>query len=329
MKILAAIDGSSYSQTALDALSSIHWPVDTEIKLLTVTKPGSNSANAANKNSDEGKSSAKSIDKIITDLQQAMPVCKISSETVQGDAKTKILEYSRKWAANLVIMGTRGSKGFDLMLQGSVSQGVLTQAPCPVVIVKSDPDEPPRHEKFMKVLVATDNSPYGEAALNWLNSLDWQADTHFRLVTVISALTDLLGEVATPDMAERVATEHTQMKKAATTELQNLEKKLASKVGTQRVSSEIGEGDPKGLIVQMATDWNADLIVMGSHGRTGLKKLFLGSVSQSVAINAGCSVAIVRGIVPQGRYDNKETGKFQMPKFSADAKEKAKAELSD
>ncbi len=54
------------------------------------------------------------------------------------------------------------------------------------------------------------------------------------------------------------------------------------------------EGDPKSRIIDLATEWHADLIVLGSHGRKGLNRFLLGSVSQAVARQAPCSVQIVR-----------------------------------
>jgi nucleotide-binding universal stress UspA family protein len=53
-------------------------------------------------------------------------------------------------------------------------------------------------------------------------------------------------------------------------------------------------GDPRDVIVQKASDWNADLIVLGSHGRTGLQRWLLGSVAESVVRHAPCSVQVAR-----------------------------------
>jgi nucleotide-binding universal stress UspA family protein len=61
-----------------------------------------------------------------------------------------------------------------------------------------------------------------------------------------------------------------------------------------RVSTEIVRGHPKHAIIDEAEAWDADLIVVGSHGYRGLTKLWLGSVSQAVASHAKCSVEIVR-----------------------------------
>jgi nucleotide-binding universal stress UspA family protein len=53
-------------------------------------------------------------------------------------------------------------------------------------------------------------------------------------------------------------------------------------------------GNPKEVILEEAEKWNADLIVVGSHGRRGFKRFLLGSVSEAVAMNAHCSVVVVR-----------------------------------
>jgi nucleotide-binding universal stress UspA family protein len=61
-----------------------------------------------------------------------------------------------------------------------------------------------------------------------------------------------------------------------------------------KVSAEVLNGEPKEIILDEAERWSADLIVVGSHGRRGLKRLWLGSVSQAVVSQAKCSVEIVR-----------------------------------
>jgi nucleotide-binding universal stress UspA family protein len=60
------------------------------------------------------------------------------------------------------------------------------------------------------------------------------------------------------------------------------------------VETAVLEGDPRTAIVDAADEWQADLIVVGSHGRTGLKRLIIGSVAQAVVAHAHCSVEVVR-----------------------------------
>jgi nucleotide-binding universal stress UspA family protein len=60
------------------------------------------------------------------------------------------------------------------------------------------------------------------------------------------------------------------------------------------VETVVRDGDARSVIIDEATEWDADLIVVGSHGYTGIKRLLLGSVAQSVVSHAPCSVEVVR-----------------------------------
>jgi nucleotide-binding universal stress UspA family protein len=74
-----------------------------------------------------------------------------------------------------------------------------------------------------------------------------------------------------------------------------LTRKAAESLTNVQAESVVRErGDPSSVIVQEAVEWPADLIVMGSSGKGGLKRLVLGSVSQAVAAKAPCSVELVR-----------------------------------
>ncbi|MEW6736880.1 MAG: universal stress protein [Acidobacteriota bacterium] len=86
----------------------------------------------------------------------------------------------------------------------------------------------------------------------------------------------------------------------ANQELEKRAEELANNVAESLKSSGLNveiavrDGDPHSIIVDEATEWAADLIVVGSHGYTGLKRLLLGSVSQFVVSHAPCSVEVVR-----------------------------------
>jgi UDP-N-acetylmuramate-alanine ligase len=87
----------------------------------------------------------------------------------------------------------------------------------------------------------------------------------------------------------------------AENELKKLSAELEENFKAENISNEVIVGDPRESILQTAATAKADLIVMGSHGRTGLTKLFIGSVSQAIAGHAPCSVAVIRGVVPKGK----------------------------
>jgi nucleotide-binding universal stress UspA family protein len=75
--------------------------------------------------------------------------------------------------------------------------------------------------------------------------------------------------------------------------LKNASARLQS-TGFQEIEIRVAEGQAPRKIVEIAQQWNADFIVLGSQGRTSLASMLLGSVTESVARQAGCSIVIVR-----------------------------------
>ena len=302
MKIIVAIDGSQGSEATVDALENIQLASGTEVKLLIVIEPYKDALVLA----------TEALKGMSEELQKRLVGCTVTYEVAQGDAKTRITEIAKQWSANLIIMGSRGRKGLELMLMGSVSQGVLTQSPCPVIIAKTSDVKNPKNG-FTNILITVDNSEYSQAALSWLSSIQWAPTTQFRLVTIVQPLVDSFDSVGSITDATNLTRQHNDLIGLAKTQLEKLQTELATSVGAQNVSIEVGEGDPKDVILNIAAAWSADLIVMGSHGRTGLDKLLLGSVSQAVSLHAPCSVAIIRGIITKGQNKQRQTGMF-MPK---------------
>lgn len=147
----------------------------------------------------------------------------------------------------------------------------------------------------MKILLAIDGSPCSEAAVAEVARRPWPDDSQLRVVSVVEPPAPLVAEpyMGATDYFAEVA----QLKKKQADEL--LERACASLregAGTSRmgITSEAPTGSPKRTIVEEAEGWGADLIVVGSHGYHTWERMLLGSVSQSVAAHAECSVLIVR-----------------------------------
>lgn len=145
----------------------------------------------------------------------------------------------------------------------------------------------------MRILLAVDGSPYSEAAVRAVASRPWPDGTTVRVLSAIQVMTvlppvgDFLG------VAGAVETPGKQEIRAATKQLVDA---VAVRLRTAGLDSEsvVKEGDPRSVIVDEAAVWAADLIVMGSHGHTGITRWLLGSVAQSVVAHAPCSVEVVR-----------------------------------
>ena len=143
----------------------------------------------------------------------------------------------------------------------------------------------------MRVLLAIDGSKYSGAAVQSVAERGHSPDSEARVLHVIEPLP------VSPDgqvwgFAGGLNEVLDEQRQAA--------KELVTRAGDVlhtagwKVSTFVGEGDPKSVILDQAAAWKADLVVVGSHGRKGLDRFFLGSVSESVARHARCSVEIVR-----------------------------------
>ncbi|MBI3652005.1 MAG: universal stress protein [Acidobacteria bacterium] len=146
----------------------------------------------------------------------------------------------------------------------------------------------------MKILLAVDGSSYSDAAVAAIAKRPWPAHSEIKILSVIEPFMPYMTEIwATSnefwEELEKAAQEQ------ANQALQDaVEKLTATTSKSLQLSTEIVQGNPKNAILDEAEKWGADLIVLGSHGYTGFKRLLLGSVSQAVASHAHCSVEIVR-----------------------------------
>ncbi len=143
----------------------------------------------------------------------------------------------------------------------------------------------------MKILLAIDESKSSQAAVQSVLAMAAGPGTEVKVLHVLEPPSLLLGrEMSGPDPEFE----------AVWNALRDQAKSLVSKATEALrkpgwdVTPALEEGDPKSKILDLAKEWHADLIVVGSHGRKGLNRFLLGSVSEAVARHAHCSVEIVR-----------------------------------
>jgi len=143
---------------------------------------------------------------------------------------------------------------------------------------------------IMKILLAVDGSAHSNDAVNEVASRPWPPGSKVRVLSVIQPYTPPVTEYALAGATlEDIRRQQTQ-------EAAQITGRAADVVRRADLSSEtaVREGEPRSAIVDEAAEWGADLIVLGSHGRTGLKRWILGSVALGVAGHAPCSIEIVR-----------------------------------
>ncbi|HZO91076.1 MAG TPA: universal stress protein [Chthonomonadaceae bacterium] len=216
-------------------------------------------------------------------FQQAGVPCQALREI--GHAVDRITQVAEREHANLIVLGSRGLSTWQALLLGSVSEGVLLHAPCPVLIVRGEKASE-ETTGFNRILLATDGSDnaLGAAAMAGL-----LADKFGAELTALHVVAPPRGLLGVP---------------VADTELKAYRERMqaAVKQRTGRILGQTGipyafreeDGHPAEEIVRVAAEGNYDLIVLGSRGLSGWKSLLVGSVSQRVARHAPCSVLVVR-----------------------------------
>jgi nucleotide-binding universal stress UspA family protein len=184
----------------------------------------------------------------------------------ESSAYEGILEEAGELQPDLIIMGRHGYTGLTRLLMGSVTARVIGHSPCHVLVV---PRGVPLN--FQRLLIASDGSVFSEAAWNEALSLAKTMGSALIGVAVASSDRDI----------------------PATTEVvRNLEA-AASQQGIT-LETMIPVGRPEEGIVKAAEFKQASLIILGSHGRTGLKRLLMGSVAERVIGHAKCPVLVVK-----------------------------------
>lgn len=186
--------------------------------------------------------------------------------------------------ADLVVVGTRGMSGVKRLLLGSTAARLIREAPCPVLTVPVE-----AQTTLRKALVATDFSDHAAAAAAAAARLLGRDEAEPRQLVLLhayrypSALSHLDGAALVDAIS---ATDE-----AARGRLAALAESLA-RPGL-RIEIRAEPGEPAETILERAGDLGADLVAMGTHGRSALKRLFLGSNTERVLPSASCPVLTV------------------------------------
>jgi nucleotide-binding universal stress UspA family protein len=152
MKILLAVDGSTYSDSAIEEVLRRPWPAQSEVKVITAfetpimvgMEPWAATPTYFDQLDNAVRSAAKAIlDSALEKLKTTKDTLKISSEVIQGPPRQVIIEEAERWSADLIIIGSRGLGAWNRLLLGSVSSAVVNHAQCSVEVVRRRPADQP------------------------------------------------------------------------------------------------------------------------------------------------------------------------------------------
>jgi len=202
-----------------------------------------------------------------------------------GTPQALILNRAEEWLADLVIVGSHGQTSAADALLGSVTDSVIRHAHCPVLIVRPG-------KRTGRIITGTD---FSDPVLPALRAAGDEAERTGAKLTVVHSLDMVWSLAAYPALAFggapfNVSAE--QIKELELVATQRLEESLKQLNVSGDTLVTIG---PAGkALIDIASERKADLIVVGTIGRTGLRRALLGSVAETVAKGAPCSVLIIR-----------------------------------
>lgn len=199
-----------------------------------------------------------------------------------------ILEYARENDIDLIVMGTHGHRGIGHFFLGSVAEEVVRFAKCSVLTIKEKMD-PHASEPLNNILVPTDFSEYSQHALTYAKEIASSYDAQLQILHVI----EQSAHASVYEYGERSIYNIRANIQGKTTEA--MERMLKETKGPKvKIATHIVEGHAANDIVKFASTNNIDLIVIATHGLTGLEHFLLGSITEKVVRLATCPVLTVK-----------------------------------
>lgn len=269
--ILVPTDGSELAESAIDGALALAERHDAAVHVIHILDLGELPDDAASEATDE---LSREADRYLASVVDARDQISVTPTTavVESDRAVhqEIVEYANDHDADLIVMGTHGRKGIDQRVLGSTTERTLRVSPVPVLTVYRGAVLDP---EFETILVPTDGSDAANVAAD--HAIDLAAGTdaavhviHVVDVAVTSTLDESAAVLAGLEDDGRAAVDAV-LERADGAELRSVQASVLS-------------GTPARSILDYTDEHDVDLVVMGTHGRTGLERYLLGSVTEKV-----------------------------------------------
>jgi hypothetical protein len=285
-RLLLSTDGSEFCEGAIREAIRLAKKCSSKLTALSVIETNAEFESTAPAILEKME---KGVRAHLSDVQDRAKKEGVACETIahEGEDSYKyIVDEAVKQKSTMIVMGRRGRRGFRRLVMGSTTSWTIGHSPCSVLVV-------PRaaQVEFRSIVVATDGSKASLAAASEAVGIAKRNGSDLTVLAVVPAESG---------MSEEVDFSVVKRERLADQEMQAAEKnakavKDAAQVEGVRVHAFVMTGRPADTIIETAKEKNADLIVVGSHGRTGLDKLLMGSVAERVIVLSPCAVLVVKG----------------------------------
>lgn len=292
MRVLIATDFSSHADDASSLVGRLALPAGSAVRLLHVIEPIPQISSLApvsitdTTEAFEREAMAALERKSATLRERGLQV---HTALVVGRPADLIVDEARRFRADIVVMGSRGRGSIASAVLGSVSAEVVDRAPCPVLVA--------RGRTLTRIVLAEDGSTVSASGVDVVAGTPALRALPVTVVSVVDAPfpSTVADSDAGPSMHAAIKAYYDSLPALREATAKVADGRAAQlKTAGLNASAEVREGDAAQQLIEAAVAKGADCIVIGSHGRTGIARLFLGSVARAVLFNAPCSVLIVR-----------------------------------
>jgi len=300
MKVLLAIDGSECSREILTLVRDMKCPEGTEFLVISAVDFLEPLPSLEGVKQKEIEAIEKLVHNCVQELRSAHPHVTVSGVVADGYATDEILNTCKNWAPDLVMVGSHGRSGLDFLFFGSVSRTVFLEAPCAVRIVRRRVQAHTPSGTF-NVILALEHSDHAEQIIDHVLNSPWSENTKFRCIHVVRDAPESILSETEGGFTHSMKAHYDNLVAGRLAWLEAAVIKLNDRLGRSAATAEILRGEPRKVILDLSKEWPADLILVGSHGRRGIERAVLGSVSEAVATHASCSVEMTRikSLTPQ------------------------------
>jgi len=287
--VVLATDGSAQAKVARDLVIGLALPEGATLRVVSVL--GTTPTLAGLTESMREQLIAVAIAALERELAEfaaplERPGLRVERAVLEGRTAAAIVDDAISAHADLVVVGSHGRGALGSLLLGSVSAELVDRAPCPVFVA--------RGRALDRVILAEDGSTNARRACDLIARWEIFRGVAVRIVSVARVAPYFHSGIAPSEQA--VAREALVAAAAATRKKHELLARQSARRlarAGRRSEAEVRVGIPTAELVAAAREWSADLVIVGSRGRTRLARLLLGSVARGVLLHAPCSVLVV------------------------------------
>ena len=280
-RILVAVDGSESSKNAFRQACRIALMDKSWLTVITTIPPYEDLFQIPSIQEKVSRALREEGEKVLAGIRKIAKEENAYIKTVleEGTPFQTIVDTAEEGNYDLIVIGRHGTKPIERALVGSVTARVIGNSQRDILVFPLSTTI-----GWGRILLATDGSRYSKLATEKTIDIAKAHDSMVHAVSVVDVTEEFQAQA--PEAVEKL------VEKA-----KGYVEEVKQRAGGEEVKIEalVREGESYKVITDLSRKFKSDVIIMGSHGRTGIKRLLMGSVTEKVIGYAPCPVLVVRG----------------------------------